>query len=228
LEFPVLGQALSIEFANTVWFGGGRIHDALEGADVADRWLAAMAPRYATVLAGGPDRRLAPVDERLRTQLVALRGTVRELFTALAARTAPGDEVLARLSAASRESPRWLEASLQPDGGVVTAPRRSGGDPARALIAALADDALTLAGGPESRRLLSCPCPGCLGFFLQDDPRRRFCSPTCSTRWRVSRHYSRHRTGPPPAAKRRIKPDHGPGSRPADGQRGSPTAGNPL
>ncbi|HVW34310.1 MAG TPA: CGNR zinc finger domain-containing protein [Acidimicrobiia bacterium] len=73
------------------------------------------------------------------------------------------------------------------------AERRRASPAGPALLAALAEDAIILASGPDASLLRACPCPGCIGFFLQDSPRRKFCSTVCSTRLRVARHSSRRR-----------------------------------
>jgi predicted RNA-binding Zn ribbon-like protein len=61
------------------------------------------------------------------------------------------------------------------------------------VLAALAEDALIMAADPATGTVLSCGSPTCLGLFVRDDPRRRYCSPGCANRSRVARHYDRGR-----------------------------------
>ncbi|MGQ0832501.1 MAG: CGNR zinc finger domain-containing protein [Microthrixaceae bacterium] len=197
-EFPVLGQALSIELANTLWVHGGREIDALATTGGAQRWVDAMTPRLAEV--GWVDDEPPRVDDALRERLVTLRGCVRELFGAVAAHTAPASDVLAHLATASRVAPRWLEGEATLGGALVLRVHWKGADSGRALLAALADDAILLAAGTDAELLRACPGPGCVGFFSRDSARRKFCSPTCSTRWRVARHYAKQRADAPKGA----------------------------
>lgn len=190
-QFPLLGQALSIELANSLWVHGGREIDALATASGAQLWLEAIRPRIAEL--GWTDVGSPRVDDAQRERLVALRECVRQLFAAVAAGDAPAADVLARLAAMSRAAPRWLEGEATSGGELALRFHRKAADSDRALLAGLADDAILLAAGPEAGLLRACPGPGCVGFFSRDSARRKFCSPTCSTRWRVARHYAKQR-----------------------------------
>jgi len=52
-------------------------------------------------------------------------------------------------------------------------------------------DALTR---KEELPLRACMAPACVLYYLQDHPRRAWCSPLCGNRARAARHYARHRT----------------------------------
>jgi predicted RNA-binding Zn ribbon-like protein len=199
VEFPLLGQQVSVELANTLFFGGGRTLDGLETADGATRWLAAVDRRtlsdgstLAHAVNGVPEW-AEVVDEGLRCRLEELRGSVRSLFGAIAAGQAAAPEAIEHLNRLSAAAPSRLHATSA-DGHVEITRRRSPvvGD---AVLAALAEDALAVVADPvTAAAMTACPCPGCLGLFIKDDPRRRFCSPTCSTRTRVARHYARNKS----------------------------------
>lgn len=191
VEFPLLGQALPIELSNTHWVHAGREIDALATLGGAQRWVAAIAPRLPV---GAP-----AVDEGLRAQLVALRQSVRSVLAATVAGERPPAAALARLNAAARSAPAWWEARWeterpdQPERAGLAAHLQRRGSEAGGLLATLAEDTITLVTGEEARQLRACPGPGCMGLYLKDKPQRRFCSPTCATRWRVARHYERRR-----------------------------------
>jgi predicted RNA-binding Zn ribbon-like protein len=136
----------------------------------------------------------ADVDEGMRDGLLQLRGAVRSLFGAVAAGEAVDADAIEHRNHASAATPSWLHATAI---GVQTElTRRRPPGATGAILAALAEDALAVAADPAvTSRLTACPCPGCLALFVQDDPRRRFCSPICGTRTRVARHYARQKQG---------------------------------
>lgn len=198
MEFPLLGQQVSVELANTLWFSAGRTIDALETPGGAARWLAAVDGRRLTdgsTLADSAPGAVGVgdvVDEPLRAGLQILRGAVRSLFGALAAGQPLDADAIEHLNRASAAAPSWLQAT--PHGAQVCVVRRRPPEAASAILAALAEDALAAAADPAvASALTACPCPGCLALFVRDDPRRRFCSPTCGTRTRVARHYARQK-----------------------------------
>ncbi|WP_368356406.1 CGNR zinc finger domain-containing protein [Microbacterium tenebrionis] len=69
-------------------------------------------------------------------------------------------------------------------------------------LAAIASDATELFSGVRAAQLRACTGPNCPLFFLQDRPRRHWCSPGCGTRARAAAAYSRRTAGrrPTPAA----------------------------
>ena len=198
MEFPLLGQQVSVELANTLFFAGGRTLDALDTSGGAARWLAAVDTRtlsdgstLARAAAGAPEWSQV-VDEDLRCRLWELRGAVRSLFGAFADGQSAPFEPIEHLNRLSAAAPSWLYATATR--GHVEITRRRPPVTADGILAALAEDALAVVADPvTAAELTACPCPGCLGLFIRDDPRRRFCSSTCSTRTRVARHYARNK-----------------------------------
>ena len=47
---------------------------------------------------------------------------------------------------------------------------------------------------PGPPQLRACLGPGCVLYFVQQHPRREWCSAGCGNRARVARHYHRHRS----------------------------------
>ncbi len=167
VEFPILGEPLGIELANT-WYGAG--------ADVID-FLATPAMAGAWAAAAGA----TPVDDV--PALRALRDAVRALVAARAAgqplsRRAVG--TLNRHAAAG-----CAAAMLQVDarGGVSTAIRFRGEAAARARLATSCIEVLS---GPHP--IHRCEGDGCGLFFVQQHGRRRFCHDGCSHRARQQRY----------------------------------------
>lgn len=69
-------------------------------------------------------------------------------------------------------------------------------DPICLLIAALGRSGIDFLTGPDRQRLRACPAARCVKYFLQDDPRQTWCSPSCGNRERVNRYYRRRRGEP--------------------------------
>jgi predicted RNA-binding Zn ribbon-like protein len=122
-----------------------------------------------------------------------LRDLVRELLSAAAGGGLPVPAVLEELNALSAAAPSRLQAvGLRQ--AVLGLTRLRPAPVRAAMLAALAEDALTMAvAGQAGGPILICPGPGCLGIVVQDNPRRFFCSPTCANRARAARYYARHR-----------------------------------
>jgi predicted RNA-binding Zn ribbon-like protein len=59
------------------------------------------------------------------------------------------------------------------------------------LVGAVGRSAVDFLLGPDRVRLRACPAARCVKYFLQDDPRQTWCSPSCGNRERVNRHYQR-------------------------------------
>jgi predicted RNA-binding Zn ribbon-like protein len=140
------------------------------------------------------DRHPAASDgAQTRALLVRLREMVRRLLTTAVDGVPAPPDVVAQISRLAAGAPLTLTARTHPD-GTVTVERTSHGDPDVTLAADLARSALILLTEPARDRLRLCRAPGCVLFFLQQDPRQQWCSPTCGNRARVARHYARHNT----------------------------------
>ncbi|MEU8623151.1 ABATE domain-containing protein [Streptomyces sp. NPDC048623] len=142
--------------------------------------------------------RLGGVDRRWLGAFRELRDCVAELVTAQVgghpARPA-ALELLNALAAAAPPAPR----AVRNRSGLLV--RTLGGEPdCRALLAAVARDAVELLTDPAARALLRrCEGPGCRRCYLDTSRgrRRRWCSSEeCGNRARVARHRAAHpRTG---------------------------------
>ena len=192
--FPLVGQYVCIDLANSVFVQVGRSIDALAEVAGAQEWVDAVADLR---LADGGTlaeaaRGRVHVDEPLRRGLVDLRADVRDLLTSYARGQVPRAATVKRLNRLAAAAPRRLSA-VAGDGALEVRRQRVG--PAEAaVLAALAEDALTLAGDAGVAALLfECDSPGCIGVLLREDPRRAYCSDRCSSRARVARHAARNR-----------------------------------
>jgi predicted RNA-binding Zn ribbon-like protein len=195
---PVRGEPLSVELMNTIWADRDGVHDALATAREANAWLAAVRDRLPEVRsAHGPARRTVTASDT--AHLRRLRDAIRRIAAettddprepdapGAATTSAIGEAVTVVNAAAGALPPRLLRL----DRGVVGADRRSS-SAADALLAGFATDAVDLlAGDHDAGALRACLAPGCVLYFVQDHPRREWCSPACGNRARVARHYER-------------------------------------
>jgi len=195
VEFPLFGQQVAVDLVNTLWAYAGETFDALATVEVADRWLIAvggnpLGDRGTLLQATGDEFSLRVRDEEFRAALQALRDQVRALLSA-AARGEPVDPALLyALSRTAAAAPSRLVAGPG-DGERPQVRRVRAGPTAAVVLAALAEDALIMAADPATGTVLACGTAACLGLFVRDDPRRRYCSPACANRSRVARHYDR-------------------------------------
>jgi predicted RNA-binding Zn ribbon-like protein len=159
---------LAIELANTIRAARGRPVDGLGSPAEMRAWLRGL---------GITPPRGARLDE-----LRALRADVRELLDGR-----PAAATIARLNGHAARVPtypvlRWPAAIEE---------RSPNADRWAQLLARFARSAIELAAGDAPVR--SCGAPGCVLYFVQDHPRREWCSDACGNRVRAARHYARHR-----------------------------------
>ncbi|MFG1620341.1 CGNR zinc finger domain-containing protein [Kribbella sp. NPDC049227] len=133
-------------------------------------------------------------------ELVRIRGAIRALFArAVAPRpasTADADRLIdagAALRMVNRAADRLGTTRLDwpADGVPVTKWAGRTDDPVALLVGAVGRSAIDFLAGPDRVRLRACPAARCVKYFLQDDPRQTWCSPSCGNRERVNRHYRR-------------------------------------
>ena len=168
---PLRDEPLAIELHNTVYMAGGRLRDGL--ADPAP-FLDAIAPRL------GP---LPPGRWPSSAALSELRDAIRAAFET------PTPAALATINAAAARAPRAPRA--EPD--LTRSVEHGAADRAAAVLAGFAISAIELLTGPQREAIRTCGAPGCVLAYLQDHPRRRWCSNACGNRARQARHYARGR-----------------------------------
>ena len=138
--------------------------------------------------------------EDSRDELLRIRKAVRALFARAVAPAPPSKADADRLMdadsalrmvnrAADRLGTRQLDWPA--DGVPVTRWAGRTDDPVALLVGAVGRSAVDFLAGPDRARLRACPAARCVKYFLQDDPRQTWCSPSCGNRERVNRHYRR-------------------------------------
>lgn len=184
---PILGEPPAIELGNATYAVRGRLKDGLQTVEHLAAWLRYMRPRLAVTLADDDLRGVTEADLSLAREL---RDTIRALADAAVNGREPTPDVVDTLNSHARQSPRWRELRIFPEPHVVVA----GAERAvTTALAALAEDAVSLFGGPMSSELRACQNPGCVLYFVHGAPRREWCSAGCGNRARAARHYAKVR-----------------------------------
>ncbi|QNE18458.1 hypothetical protein F1D05_11795 [Kribbella qitaiheensis] len=192
---------LAFELATTIRHDGqGGVADLLAtDAGVAD-WLRDNGPLASEVLGRSFDASALAVDEDLRQALVGVRRAVRSLFARAVSPAPPSradaDRLLepeVALAVLNKAADKLGTAQLEwpADGSPATVWSGRSSDPTVLLIGAVGRSGIDFLIGPDRARLRACPAARCVKYFLQDDPRQTWCSPSCGNRERVNRHYQR-------------------------------------
>lgn len=177
-------EPLPVRLMNTVWADRHGVHDSLESTAALVDWL------DVTGLAA-PHTKVTRAD---LTSALRLRDALRRL-----AAEATGDNRAAAASpltasaALSELNTLILTAHVPPallrgSDGFAISPASKGGVVPVAL-ATVALRSLELLAAPSPLR--ACQAPGCVLYFVQDHPRRAWCSDGCGNRVRAARHYAR-------------------------------------
>lgn len=184
--FPVGGEPLAVDLADTLVTSWAEPADLLEDQAACDRFWALQAGRL-------PAGWASPTLQATRK----LRDAVRALLDA-AREGAPLDSTALRVinstSAAAPISMGIDEVNNQPE----VRERWHQRDGARLALGAAARSAIGVLTQPSLRsKLRRCANPTCSMLFVTGDARRQWCTPNiCGNRTRVARHYRRHQNQP--------------------------------
>jgi predicted RNA-binding Zn ribbon-like protein len=184
---PILGEPLAIELGNAMYAVRGRLRDGLQTVEHLAAWLRDMRPRLAVILTDDDLHGATEGDLSLAREL---RDTIRALADAGVNGREPALYVVDTLNRHARQSPRWRELRVAPEPHVVVG---GAGRPVASALAALAEDAISLFGGPLRFELRACQGPGCVLYFVHSMTRREWCSAGCGNRARAARHYAKVR-----------------------------------
>jgi predicted RNA-binding Zn ribbon-like protein len=192
---------LAFELAATIRHDGqGGVADLLEADPGLAEWLRENGPLASVVLGRPFDASALAVDADLRQELVAVRRAVRSLFARAVSPAPPSradanrllepDAALALLNKAA-DKLGTAHLDWPEDGGPVTTWSGRSMDAVTLLVGAVGRSGIDFLLSPDRSRLRACPAARCVKYFLQDDPRQTWCSPSCGNRERVNRHYQR-------------------------------------
>jgi predicted RNA-binding Zn ribbon-like protein len=205
-------STLAFALAATIKHDGrGGVADLLSTPEQTAAWLAAHEHLAAQVLVPSSESDLGrfmrpnraeilpnPGEPGVRDELVRVRGAVRALFARAVAPGPPSkadaDRLIdadAALRMVNRAADRLGTTHLDwPEGGAPQTRWVGRTDaPVALLVGAVGRSAIDFLASSDRERLRACPAARCVKYFLQDDPRQTWCSPSCGNRERVNRHY---------------------------------------
>jgi predicted RNA-binding Zn ribbon-like protein len=179
-----------VRMMNTIWADRAGVHDDLRTtSDLAD-WLVAIS---ATDRPGRLTRDDVARARRLRDALRRIAAlSTDDTRPAAASPVEDIDVAIAEINSVVAACPPPTPRLAFLDGQLIGGTDTVGPLVARAF-AAVAREAIELFASADSPQLRACHAPGCVLYFLQDHPRREWCSTACGNRARAARHYRRHR-----------------------------------
>jgi predicted RNA-binding Zn ribbon-like protein len=191
-------STLAFELAATIRHDGrGGVADTLSSDAGVAEWVDRNRALVTDVL-GQPFEGVA-VDEA-RDELIRVRRAIRALFARAVSPAPPSKadadglmDARAALRLVNRAAGRLGTTHLDWPAGGPPMTRWSGRtvDPVALLVGAVGRSTIDFLAGPDRVRLRACPAARCVKYFLQDDPRQTWCSPSCGNRERVNRYYRR-------------------------------------
>ena len=198
-------SVLAFELSATVRHDGqGGVADGLASVDATREWIQAKGPLVADVLGRPFDPVAIVVDDEVRDRLLGVRRAVRSLFARAVSPAPPSKADAGRLlepgvalRLLNEAADELGNAHLEWPGDGEPVVRWAGGasEPVGLLLGAVGRSGIDFLAGPDRLRLRACPAARCVKYFLQDDPRQTWCSPSCGNRERVNRHYQRKHAG---------------------------------
>jgi predicted RNA-binding Zn ribbon-like protein len=180
-DFPILGEPLAVELANTRYRHSSGIIDFLGSTDLVTSWFA-KAPGAAAL---SVPTRLSTADaDAIRQIRDAAHGALGSLVRG--ARADTRQVSILNHHAAAAPCHRQLEWS---DDSGATARCVYRGRKSEVFRAQLAGDVIAFLGGPNVALVRRCAHPDCEMFFVQHHHKRRFCHESCAHRARQARYY---------------------------------------
>lgn len=162
---------------------GGKRYDELGSPDAAMAWLMAR-----DLIASE-----SVLQEHCRGRLAALRGDLRDLFTAHTTGDVPTTAAVHAVNRALTCAPGALLLRFDPAAGFTRCADHPVTQVVEHVMAVIADDAASLLSGDQASLLASCEADSCERFFLRTHARRQWCSTRCGDRVRAARAYARKR-----------------------------------
>jgi predicted RNA-binding Zn ribbon-like protein len=214
LERPYVlpGEPLPVRLLNTLWAERGNLRDDLATpADV----LAWLHVNGFPTKSADPSRLNAVVELRAALRTVADHLTRDDRVSASPIDSedlhhpsdprvvAAAGDVAAALTLITEHSALAPTGHLALVDGQVRWSVPPPGPAAQDALAIIAATAATLFTGPDAARLRACHGPRCVLYFVQDHPRRQWCSLACGNRARAARHYRRHQDDTAPQSRRK-------------------------
>lgn len=189
-DFPLIGEPLPVEFANSLYLADGETIDFLATPGLMRIWF-----NLAIADAIFPKKvRRADLDA-----IRELRDAVHLILRGLANGRSPNPDGLAVLNRYSARCPQFARIAW-PDGGPAVTVERTG-TAVDALLGRIATETIDLIGGPTRLLLRQCSGPGCAMLYVKNHHKRRWCHHSCGHRSRQANYYRRKTALTSPAIK---------------------------
>lgn len=179
-------EPLPVRLMNTVRAERGTLHEDLQQPADLTAWLA-TAGFHPTRTTAADLRAAHALRDALRTIAAHVTDDDRPAATPPMADVTQAVEVV---NASRRSTP--ADHLVLAD-GILRREAPPAGHTVADGLAAVSAAAMGLLAGPAVPPLRACHGPRCVLYFVQDHPRREWCSPACGNRARAARHYRRHR-----------------------------------
>jgi predicted RNA-binding Zn ribbon-like protein len=177
VDVELVGNALCLDFTNTVNVRPQPARDWLDSAEQAETWARAV----------GQDAHASQISRQALEAARTLRETLYGIFEALTRAARPEPQHLEALLHAQADAVRTAELAPAPEGFRLTWPADGSITP---LVNEITDSAVTLLTHGPLERLGQCPSCGWLFLDTSKNGRRRWCSmTTCGARDKARRHY---------------------------------------
>jgi predicted RNA-binding Zn ribbon-like protein len=175
-----LGDALAVDWANTVRRRGAGYIDLLTRPADLELWLEHESARVPVI----------DVDDAVLERFTTARDHGLEVLRWAATGRVPAPEHGSFINGLVLAAPtaRLLGKTV---GEAVTYPLREVPGVER-LLGTLAQATIDLVTGAEREDLALCDAPGCGQLYFRGRRNQEWCNPACGTRARVERHHLRH------------------------------------
>jgi predicted RNA-binding Zn ribbon-like protein len=174
---------------NTIWADRAGVHDELQTTGALADWLVYIEATDRPARVSSQDlARARELRDALRCVAAFCTDASGDRGPSMATEIDAAIDEINSVAAACPSTPRLARL----DGKLVVTLAAVGPRVTRAL-AAVATEAIELLTRADAPRLRACRAPGCVLYFVQDHPRREWCSNACGNRARAARHYRRHR-----------------------------------
>jgi predicted RNA-binding Zn ribbon-like protein len=185
-DFPVLGEPVAVELANTRYRDGAAVIDFLASPSMADAWFDASPTASALARPG----RWTRIDWE---QLVALRDATDALFRSVVAGAVPDARNVAIVNDAASRARGHAELRWDVPSGPELVMRRDADSAVDRVLADVAESAIALVAGSGDGPVVVCANDDCSMLFVRQHHRRRWCHNSCGHRHRQAAYARRIR-----------------------------------
>lgn len=179
-EFPLIGEPLPVEFANSLYISEGQEIDFLATPQLIQMWF-----QLAGADTGLPNSIRRADGDSVRE----LRDAVRSVLFDLADNTTPVNRMVRVLNRYAARAPLFVQ--LDWNDGRPSVSEQCKCMAIDAALGRIASETIALVGGPARLLLRRCNGPGCPMLFVKDHHKRRWCHHSCGHRARQASYYRR-------------------------------------